>query len=136
MSDETWPSEPIPDGDHLYVFVHAQWIKHGRIVPFFFQNRPDERTGAMSTDWSKYSTPEATRQRARKPHLNAVGRLLVGQVRAIPLQDIVHTPIQNHPTLPDNRAHTDVRGPKQETDLDIQDHFAEICELILPVPEP
>ena len=59
---------------------------------------------------------------------------IVGRVRSIPFQEVVHTPIGNHPTLRDNRAHTDARGPKQETDLDIQDQFADACELILPVP--
>lgn len=134
MTDETWAIEEIPDGDYLYVFVHEQWIKNGRVVPFFFQNRPDELSGAMATDWSKYSTPEQTRGRARKPHLNAVGRLSVGGVCAIPLQTVVHSPIQDDPVPADNRTHTDVGGPKRETDLDIQDQFAQICQLVLPIP--
>lgn len=101
----------------------------------FFQNRPDELTGAMSTDWSRYATPEETRARARKPSLNAVGRLHVGAVRQIPMQAVVHSPIRNHPTLPDNRAHADVTGPKMSVDLDIQDQYSQICEIVLPVPD-
>ena len=135
MTDGRWPSEAIPDGDHLFVRVHRQWLrKNGSVAPGFFKNRPDERTGAMSTDWSKYSTPDETRVRAKKPHDNAVGRLIVVDVRAIPEQMVVHTPIQNHPELPDNRSHTDIQGPKEETDLDIQDQFASICSIVLPVP--
>lgn len=87
------------------------------------------RTGAMSTDWCKYSTPEETRSRARKPDRNQIGRLSVNAVRQILEQEVEHTPIQNHPTLADNRAHTDVRGPKIEADLDVQDQYSRICAL-------
>jgi hypothetical protein len=127
--EERWDSEEIPPEDFLYVFVHKQWIRNGRIVPGFFQNRPDEATGAMSTDWSRYSTPEDTRKRARKPEVNGVGEMRVGVVRQIPMQTVVHTPI-----YPGNRAHTDVIGPKQEADLDIQVQFSKICELIASPP--
>lgn len=136
MSDAPWPAEEIPDDDDLYVFIHKQWIRRdGRISPGFFQNRPDEQTGAMSVDWSKYSTPDETRRRARQPHLNGVGKLGVGTIRAIPMQAVHHTPIRDHPTLVDNRAHADVTGPKVDTDLDIQDQFARVCTLVLPMAD-
>lgn len=132
-----WSAEEIPDQDLLFVRVHRMWLrKSGGVSPGFFKNRPDERTGAMSTDWSKYSSAEETRLRARKPEDNAVGRLLVAEVRAIPDQIVVHTPIQNDPHLADNRSHTDVKGPKEETDLEIQDRFASICAIVLPWIEP
>ena len=131
MSDR-WPIEDIPDTDRLYMRVHRQWFKDERIAPGFFRNLPDEATGAMSTDWDKYATPEQTRQRARQPELNAVIELVVGEVRRVPEQVVRHTPIQGHPTLPDNRAHTDVAGPKKSADLEIQDTFSRICRLIIP----
>ena len=131
MSDR-WPIEEIPDVDRLYMRVHRQWFKGSRVAPGFFQNRPDEASGAMSTDWSKYATPEETRTRARRPELNAVIELVVGEVRAIPQQVVRHAPIQDHPVLPDNRAHTDVAGPKAIGDLEIQDNYARICRLVIP----
>lgn len=132
MSDR-WPVEEIPDADRLYLRVHRQWLKKDRIAPGFFQNRPDESTGAMSTDWSKYSTPEQTRGRARRPELNAVIALLVHDVRSIPEQQVHHAPLQDHPTIPDNRAHTDVAGPKETANLQIQDSFARVARLVIPV---
>lgn len=141
MSDKPWESEAIPSDDELYVFIHCQWIRNERVVPGFFKNRPDEETGAMSTDWSKYATPDATQQRARKPNVSGVGRLEVEAVRKIGedtafQQTVVHTPVQNHPDLPDNRAHTDVGGPKETADLDVQYQFSELCVLVRLVPNP
>lgn len=141
MCDEIWDSEDIPDDSYLYVYVHCQWIRNGRVVPGFFKNRPDEETGAMSTDWCKYSTPDETQVRARKPTLNGVGKLLVESIRKIGEQtavhqSVVHTPIQHQPDLPDNRAHTDVQGPKETADLDVQYQFSELCTLVRPVPAP
>ena len=129
---DRWPVEDIPDTDRLYLRVHRQWFKDGRIAPGFFQNRPNEATGAMSSDWNKYSIPKETRQRARQPAMNAVIEIVVGEVRRIPEQVVRHTPIQGHPTLSDNRAHTDVAGPKETGDLEIQDTYARICRLVLP----
>lgn len=135
MSDPLWAVEDLQDEDFLYIRVHKGWFKNGRVVPGFFRNRPDKTTGAMSTDWNKYSTPEASRERARKPLENAVGRFHVAAVREIPEQVVVHSPIQHHPTLPDNRAHTDVAGPKETSDLDVQDEFSRICDIVLALPD-
>lgn len=68
----------------------------------------------MSTDWSKYSTPEQTRQRSLRsaPADNAVFSLHVAAVRAIPAQTVEHTPIFGDPEVPDNRAHAEIFGPK------------------------
>jgi len=134
VSESVWKVEFIPDDHLLYLRVHMGWFrKDGRVAPGFFKNRPDEHTGAMSTDWSKYSTPHETRARARKPAENAVGQLGVSEVRRIPEQTVIHSPIQFDDFLPDNRAHTDVRGPKEDTDLDVQDQFTRICRIVLQV---
>lgn len=132
MSDR-WPVEEIPDTDTLYLRVHQQWLRDGQVLPGCFQNRPDEATGAMSSDWAKYATAEETRQRARRPEVNAVVALYVGEVRAIPEQHIVHSPVQDDPVLPDNRAHTDIAGPK-ETDPEIRRLFVRIASLVLSLP--
>ncbi|MEA2595027.1 MAG: hypothetical protein QOF01_1496 [Thermomicrobiales bacterium] len=105
--------------------------------PAFFKNARDPLTGrgGMSTDGNRYSTPEESRQRAREPEANGVVELAVVDVRAIPEQIVEHTPIQNHPDpgVPDNRAHTDVCGPKEE-DPEIQRAFSRICRVVIPVP--
>ncbi len=56
-----WPAEQIPDDDDLYRIVHREKVRAdgGIRLSAFTNNR-----GAMSVDWSKYSTPEETRQRA------------------------------------------------------------------------
>lgn len=68
----------------------------------------------MSTDWSKYTTPEETRRRGLRtaPTDNAVFGLDVGAVRGIPEQTVEHAPIFGNPEIPDNRAHAEVFGPK------------------------
>jgi hypothetical protein len=65
---------------------------------------------------------------------NAVGRFHVAVVRSIPGQVVIHSPIQNEPTQPDNRAHTDIAGPKESSDFDVQDEFSHVCDLILALP--
>lgn len=132
MTDR-WPVEEIPGTDTLYVRVHQHWLRDGHVLPGCFQNRPDEATGAMSSDWAKYATAEETRQHARRPEMNAVVALNVGQVRAIPEQRVVHTPVQDDPVLPDNRAHSDIAGPK-ETDPEIRRLFVRISTLVLALP--
>lgn len=90
--------------------VHKTWLKRdGSIGLGVFKNAPTPWDG-MSTDWQRYSTPEQTRNRVtRKPPAEyAVIKMLVEKVRAIPDQMVEHTP------LPDNRAHTDVLGEKDE----------------------
>lgn len=98
-----------------------------RVAPECFKNRPDKRTGAMSTDWERYATTEDARRRRRIPTDNAIGMLVVGDVRATPEQTVMHSP------LPDNRAHTDIGGPKETADLDVQAEFARIVRIVLPL---
>jgi hypothetical protein len=97
-------------------------ILDGQPIPesVVFRNHADP-TGqrGMSTDWSRYATPEETRRRGRRhpPSANGVVSLRVGSVRAIPLQRVEHTPIFRDPEDPDhpnNRSHCDVLGPKSK----------------------
>ena len=103
----SWESEEIPGADLVFMRVHRTWVKpDGTIGRGAFQNRPTETDG-MSTDWQKYSRPEDTRSRANSPAKdNAVIQFVVGEIRLIPDQTVIHTPKDG------NRAHTDVFGEK------------------------
>lgn len=100
----SWPAEDILNEDQLFYRVHRMWVRKGEVIPTAFQNR----NAGMSTDWDKYSTPGETRVRARIPQDNGVVALLVGNVRQVPNQAVVHAP------LLENRAHAEVRGEKDE----------------------
>ena len=92
--------------------VHRQKVDQtGAPKPVAFQNKPTDTDG-MSTDWEKYSTPQQTRQRARKPEDNIVISLVAGDVRAIEGQRIEHEPIEPAVEDPGNRAHTEIFGEK------------------------
>ena len=121
-----WPTELIPDHDRLYMRVHRNHQVNGTLSPGAFRDQPPggERPG-MSTDWSRYSTPESTLRRARKPEDNGVVEMLVGHVRAIPNLLVEHTP------LPDNRAHTDVFGQK---DVEVRVLLQRACRWVVPAP--
>jgi hypothetical protein len=116
-----WASEEIPDTDRLYMRVHQNLLhRDGRPIPGAFI----DHGGGMSTDWERYSTPEETRQRARKPQDNAVISLLAGEVRRIPDQIVRHAP------LPENRAHTDVIGEKT---AEVRVLFLRLYQLVHPL---
>jgi hypothetical protein len=130
-----WPVEDIPDSDELYMRVHPQWFdESGDLDPGCFQNHP-KKTGGMSTDWSRFATPEDTRNRALRsgPANNAVVAFVVGPVRAIPAQTVVHAPIQGDPDIPDNRAQAKVFGPKN---AEIRVNYLRIYRLVLPLAAP
>ena len=98
----TWQKEDIPNEDDLYMRVHRGFVRNGVPAPGVFR---DHGKG-MSTDWEKYSTPEQTKNRAKKPDENGVVRMNAGKVRSIPLE-VDHAPVT------DNRAHTEVIGDKK-----------------------
>ncbi len=130
--DGPWPIEEISDPDDLYMRVHKNHLDSGVPEPGAFRNLP-KKTDGMSTDWSQYSTPQKTQRRAisSPPEDNAVIALNVGQVRSIQSQIVEHSPIFNHPTIPNNRVHTDVFGPKNaETRL----KFRRIYRMIVNLP--
>ena len=99
-----WPAEAIPDEDRVYLRVHKSYVDNSGLQPGVFK----DREGAMSTDWEKYSTPDQSRGRARKPELNGLIALRVGPLRNDVHQEVVHSPDEER----DNRSHTDVRGRK------------------------
>jgi hypothetical protein len=129
---EVWQPEEIPDDARLYMRVHRNDIDNrGRPLPGAFRNSPPTPEGGMSTDWEKYSTPEATRQRGRQPEGNyAVIGLIAGRVRDIPNQRVQHTPVQDHTLHSDNRAHTDVLGLKN---TEVRARYMLIFNLEIPL---
>lgn len=83
----------------------------------------------MSVDWSRYSTPEQTRARGRKPLECAVFALIAGEIRSIPTLDVLHTP------LPDNQAHCDVPLPSDPEDLTyVRFKLNQIARIVLALP--
>jgi hypothetical protein len=109
MSD-AWPIEQIPDEHLLYMRVHRNRIQNGQPDAGVFQNHGEGENAGMSTDWSHYSKPQETitRKLAVTPDWRGgVIQMVVSVVRKIPKQIVEHAP------LPENRAHTNVKGPKK-----------------------
>jgi hypothetical protein len=96
--------EEIPDTDSLYYRVHKNNVlPNGQVVPGAFKELGEGEAKGMSTDWSKYSTPELSRQRARNPDSNGIISFAIKAVREIPLT-VRHAP------LPENIAHAHIIG--------------------------
>jgi hypothetical protein len=110
-----WHKETIPDASDVFMRVHKRWVIDGAIAPGVFR---DHGRG-MSVDWSKYSCPEGTRQRAKTPNDNGVIALNVGRIRAEVELEVEHDPVQERvindapgSSIPANRAHSEVLGEK------------------------
>jgi hypothetical protein len=102
------PAENIPDEDRLFHRVHIDIVRTsgGKLGPKCFR---DSSGKGMSTDWSKYSSPERTRMgngthKAKNYGVTALG---VGRVRQIDQLQVVHDPTD------DNDAHTNILGLSQ-----------------------
>jgi hypothetical protein len=94
--------------------------------PGAFKDHGDERPG-MSTNWCKYSTEERTQQEARNPGDNGVVKMSVVNVRNIEGLTVEHTP------LPDNRAHADVFGDKNDEEVRVK--LRQACKWVIPIPD-
>ena len=115
VDDALWQQENVPDADALYMRIHASWIQDdGEISPGVIKDQPSAHPGpnGMSTDWDKYSSAATTRSRAKEPAKNAVVKMSVLAVRAVPGQIVLHAPRPNE--APPNRAHTNVCGEKKK----------------------
>ncbi len=122
---DEWEVEVIPDPACLYMRIHQNSIQNGTIVPGAFKNRGN----GMSVDWDKYSTPEESRRRARKPAENGIVRLVASDVRAVPNQEVIHSPdLERH-----NRAHSEVVGEKDE---ETRIKLRRISTIIIPFETP
>lgn len=118
--EDDWPVENIPDKAKLFYRIHKQNYKDGKVVPGTFKEiGTTEEEKGMSTDWEKYSTPEQSRLRAKKPEQNGIVSFVTGHLRKIVL-DVIHYPLP----LEKNRAHTNVRGIDSEKQLKMRDIYA------------
>lgn len=99
MADEvTWPVEAIPDADEVFMRAHQTHFRAGDLQPGVFR----QLGNGMSVDWSRYATPEETRNRAQDPSANAVIATLVGRIREIQNLQVQHDPDYERK----NRAHS------------------------------
>ncbi len=115
-----WRSENIPDSDHLFMRIHVPTFGQRTVSVGAFKNHG----GGMSTDWEKYSTAAETRSRGKKPREEYwVVSMNVGEVRGLPGQTVEHLP------LPNNRAHTDVKGEKDE---EVRVRLRRLSRIVIP----
>ena len=122
----SWSPENIPDEDLLFMRVHRMWLNPDRTIkPGAFQNRPTSQDG-MSTDWAKYASADETRNRGKIPSKNGVIQMVVGKVRQVPNQRVVHTP----DLTAGNRAHTDVFGEKH---TEVRLKLSRLSDLVIPL---
>jgi hypothetical protein len=144
---ESVKQEEIPNEDSLYCYIHQANIhpKTGNPRAAAFQNTPKEGDN-LSSDWSKYTTPEETKARVGKqykfgskefknPNLFGVVSFQVGTLRSHDFsQEVRHDPILNDPEIegqPNNRAHAIIIGEKDE---EIRLKMVAECDwLILPL---
>ncbi len=130
IAESPWPVEAIPDADGVYMRIVHQHIENGLPTFAAFRNHGQGEDRGMSTDWSEYSTPAATRARSdkRPPADYGVVEMIVESVRQIPQQDVVHATESN------NRAHTNVKGPKSRREGasdEIRLRFLQICHWVI-----
>ena len=105
MGKEMYPVEDIPNDDKLYYRAHKMYIRDGLLTPGVFREIED----GMSADWEKYSTPEQTRQRASKNHLqNGIVSFITGQLRNKLNLEVLHSPSR------ENRAHSLIKGKEKK----------------------
>lgn len=110
-----WPIEEIPDADVLYYRVHKRrYLETLQALP---KDGPQDELppnlfkfikGDLSVDWSKYATPQKSKDRARAPDDNGIVEFKAGAVRAQG-HTVVHTPVHTPPEFR-NRAHSSVCG--------------------------
>jgi len=123
-----FPIEEIPDADSVFMRAHKTYFRDGELEPGVFSAK--EGPG-MSVDWDKYSSPEQTKQRARKsPENNAVISLSVGGIRKIEQLDVVHRP------EPDNQAHSEVDLPTNEELTEVRVKLRRLAQTVIPLANP
>ena len=125
-----WPIESIPDKDQLYMRVHRMWLRpNNGVSPGVFQDRENMEgmQPGMSTDWEKYSTPTESKNRSKDPTKNGIIRMQAGKIRKVPGQSVEHKP------LPENRAHTEVYGDKDDPEVRLK--FTRIYEWVIPLDD-
>lgn len=123
-----WPVEEIPGHHKLYMRVHRNNVVGRELTPVALRDHapPEGGRPGMSTEWCRYSTPEATRSRYGRPENYGVVAMLVEEVRSIPGVSVEHSP------LPDNRAHSDVFGDKKDQEIRVR--LTRACQWVIDPP--
>lgn len=129
--DPTWETESIPDDAILYMRAHRQHFRGEAWQPGVFRDQKDaEGRPGMSAQWQRYcKSPEEARSQAKVPRDNAILALRVGDVRAIPGLEVVHSPIPER----NDRAHVNIFGDKTDR---VRSRLLEICDVVLPIDSP
>ena len=135
---EVFPVEDVPDDDFLYYRIHKTKIDfsetdHKRKIKLIAFDPQPQGCTEMSTDWSKYSTPDESRNRARVPSDNGIVSFHVQKVRAEPYP----LSVKHDPTLVEhfrNRSHTIIfEVPSRKNDIGIRLELRDICNWELPI---
>jgi hypothetical protein len=106
-----WEVCEIPDANCLFLRIHLNHWKRGRIAPSAFHPWGD----GLSTDWCRYSSQAETILRVgdqettkkdgyKKPESYGVAAMSVKGVRNIPILSVRHTPNL------ENMAHAEIFG--------------------------
>ena len=98
-----WEIEENPDSTRLFRRVHKNELDpedFAFIPPKIFH----EIEGGISVDWEKYSTPEASKQRAKNPEFICIAAIQASKVRSLEALDVKHAPSIA------NRAHSNIIG--------------------------
>ncbi|MGH7902399.1 MAG: hypothetical protein ACRENZ_11755, partial [Thermodesulfobacteriota bacterium] len=103
MVELIFPIEGIDNNSKLYYRIHKQYFIDSDLLPSVFRETGEGEQKSMSTDWGKYSTPNESRKRARKPEDNGIVHFISGKLRNLNLS-VKHAPTN------DNKAHTNVKG--------------------------
>jgi hypothetical protein len=116
------PKETILDKDLLYLRVHkANFQREVLNLKVAFANHG----AGMSTDWSKHSTPQKTKDSVthygKDPKNYGVLQMNVAKVKNIKGQIVEHTPRSY------NLAHTDVKGEKTQEALVLFSRIYDWC---------
>jgi len=137
-----WPVEPIPDEDKLYFRIHKTFLQKNPELPpaSAFTNTPKDGDN-ISTDWSKYATPEECRDlvskmvnkegKSKDPNQYTVYSFGVGDVRKMKAitPEVIHDPIYNEPEAlgkPNNRAHSIIKTGKTGNDTRFRMELVEL----------
>ena len=118
-----WEIEEVPNNDEIYMRVHRQFFRDGELRPNAFR----DHEGSISTNWQKYSTPQATLCQGKNPPDNGILSMNVGRIRNCHILSVIHAP-----DIPmRNRAHTNVFGQKN---TEVRLHLRRISNVLI-MPE-
>ncbi len=133
LDNTPYRTEDIPNEAAVFYRIHEQYIdkdesdEKRKIKPSAFDPFPKPDGTEMSVDWSKYSSAQLLKDRARKPEKNGIVSFNVALVRENP------TPlkVEHRPTYPDpdNRSHSIVFDVMPNSnDPEIRIKLRRICQ--------